>query len=83
MAAATFLVLLIIVVELYRPIIIGDAIDRYINGYYTPYESHPHSGWWKSGGQLRLWFSLPGFSLDCAKCVLPYPYPLPIKRHPI
>ncbi len=37
MAAATFLVLLIIVVELYRPIIIGDAIDRYINGYYTPY----------------------------------------------
>lgn len=37
MTAATFLVLLIIVVELYRPIIIGDAIDRYINGYYTPY----------------------------------------------
>ncbi len=37
MAAATALVLLIIVVELYRPIIIGDAIDDYINGYYTPY----------------------------------------------
>ncbi len=37
MAAATFLVLLIIVVELYRPIIIGDAIDDYINGYYQPY----------------------------------------------
>ncbi len=34
MAAATFLVLLIIVVELYRPIIIGDAIDLYINGAY-------------------------------------------------
>lgn len=37
MAAATFLVLLIIVAELYRPIIIGDAIDDYINGYYEPY----------------------------------------------
>lgn len=31
MTAATLLVLLIIVVELYRPIIIGDAIDNYIN----------------------------------------------------
>ncbi|HBA63442.1 MAG TPA: ABC transporter ATP-binding protein [Lachnospiraceae bacterium] len=38
MTAATLLVLLIIVVELYRPIIIGDAIDDYINGYYQPYE---------------------------------------------
>lgn len=37
MTAATTLVLFIIVVELYRPIIIGDAIDNYINGYYTPY----------------------------------------------
>lgn len=37
MATATLLVLFIIVVELYRPIIIGDAIDDYINGYYTPY----------------------------------------------
>lgn len=37
MAAATTLVLFIIVVELYRPIIIGDAIDNYINGYYSPY----------------------------------------------
>ncbi len=37
MFAATFLVLLIIVVELYRPIIIGDAIDKYITGYYQPY----------------------------------------------
>lgn len=37
MASATLLVLFIIVVELYRPIIIGDAIDDYINGYYTPY----------------------------------------------
>ena len=34
MAVATVLVLLIIVVELYRPIIIGDAIDLYINGAY-------------------------------------------------
>ena len=37
MLAATVLVLFIIVVELYRPIIIGDAIDNYINGYYQPY----------------------------------------------
>lgn len=37
MTAATVLVLLIIVVELYRPIIIGDAIDNFINGYYRPY----------------------------------------------
>ena len=37
MFAATLLVLLIIVVELYRPIIIGDAIDKYITGYYDPY----------------------------------------------
>ena len=31
MTAATVLVLFIIVVELYRPIVIGDAIDDYIN----------------------------------------------------
>ena len=37
MLAATVLVLFIIAVELYRPIIIGDAIDDYINGYYQPY----------------------------------------------
>lgn len=37
MTTATLLVLFIIVVELYRPIIIGDAIDNYINGYYEPY----------------------------------------------
>lgn len=37
MAAATILVLFIIIVELYRPIIIGNAIDDYINGYYSPY----------------------------------------------
>ena len=37
MFAATLLVLLIIVIELYRPIIIGDAIDKYITGYYQPY----------------------------------------------
>lgn len=34
MFAATVLVLFIVVVELYRPIIIGDAIDLYINGAY-------------------------------------------------
>lgn len=38
MVLATVLVLLIIGVELYRPIIIGDAIDDYINGYYHPYQ---------------------------------------------
>ncbi len=37
MTAATILVLFIIVVELYRPIIIGDAIDDHINGYYKPF----------------------------------------------
>lgn len=37
MAVVSVIVLLIIVVELYRPIIIGDAIDEYINGYYHPY----------------------------------------------
>ncbi len=35
MFSAAILVLLIIVVELYRPVIIGDAIDRYINGSYV------------------------------------------------
>lgn len=37
MTLATVLVLFIIAVELYRPIIIGNAIDQYINGYYYPY----------------------------------------------
>lgn len=37
MLAVSVIVLCIIVVELYRPIIIGDAIDDYINGYYHPY----------------------------------------------
>lgn len=37
MTTATILVLFIIVVELYRPIIIGNAIDDYINGYYYPF----------------------------------------------
>ena len=37
MTFATILVLFIIVVELYRPIVIGDAIDLYITGYYQPY----------------------------------------------
>ena len=35
MVTAAVLVLLIIVVELYRPVIIGDAIDKYINGSYV------------------------------------------------
>ena len=37
MTLATVLVLFIIAVELYHPIIIGNAIDQYINGYYHPY----------------------------------------------
>ncbi len=37
MALVLIVVLLVIVVELYRPIIVGDAIDDYINGYYHPY----------------------------------------------
>lgn len=37
MTSATVLVLFIIIIELYRPIIIGNAIDEYINGYYAPY----------------------------------------------
>ena len=37
MTLATVLVLFISAVELYRPIIIGNAIDQYINGYYHPY----------------------------------------------
>lgn len=37
MTLATVLVLFIIAVELYRPIIIGNAIDQYTNGYYHPY----------------------------------------------
>lgn len=38
MTAGTLLVLLIIVVELYRPIIIGNAIDSYINGYHQTFQ---------------------------------------------
>lgn len=37
MFIVSVMVLLITVVELYKPIIIGDAIDEYINGYYYPY----------------------------------------------
>lgn len=37
MMASTVLVLLIIVIDLYKPIIIGDAIDEYITGYSHPY----------------------------------------------
>ena len=37
MTMSLILTLMIIVLELYRPIIIGDAIDKYINSYYEPY----------------------------------------------
>lgn len=43
MTTATILVLFIIVVELYRPIIIGDTIDNYINGYGRPYAAAPET----------------------------------------
>ncbi len=33
----TLVVLLVIALELYKPLIIGDAIDKYINGYFRPY----------------------------------------------
>jgi ATP-binding cassette subfamily B multidrug efflux pump len=47
MTLATVLVLFIIAVELYRPIIIGNAIDQYINGYYHPYVEADVSGRYK------------------------------------
>ncbi len=37
MFVVSAMVLLITFIELYKPIIIGDAIDDYINGYYYPY----------------------------------------------
>ena len=37
MFIVSVMVLLITAVELYKPIIIGNAIDYYINGYYNPY----------------------------------------------
>lgn len=37
MLFVSVMVLLITAVELYKPIIIGNAIDYYINGYYNPY----------------------------------------------
>lgn len=37
MTAATVIVLFITALELYKPVIIGDAIDRYITGYFHPY----------------------------------------------
>ena len=38
MFIVSVMVLLITAVELYKPIIIGNAIDYYINGYYNPYD---------------------------------------------
>lgn len=37
MVFVSVVVLMITAVELYKPIIIGNAIDYYINGYYNPY----------------------------------------------
>lgn len=33
-----FLVFMVTVLELYKPILIGNAIDKYVNGYQFPYE---------------------------------------------
>lgn len=64
MAAATLLVLLIILVELFRPIVIGDAIDRYISGYQdmgsveTAFRGILHAAF------LYLFLLLSGFVLN-------------------
>ena len=41
MTLVTLLVVLITALELYKPLIIGDAIDSYIEGYGVPYETVP------------------------------------------
>ena len=68
MAAATLLVLCIIVVELYRPIIIGDAIDDYINGYQRPYvetwEGAPGSVPFRGLFLTREYEAIPGQRYD-------------------
>lgn len=63
MTAGTLLVLLIIVVELYRPIIIGDAIDDYINGYYHPYQT-ASSGTPEAVKYRGIWLSKTHASLE-------------------
>lgn len=79
MLLAAILVLLIIVVELYRPVIIGDAIDKYINGSYvqqmeagtlslTPEElavlrDESFAGIMRAAG-LYLFMLLSGFALN-------------------
>lgn len=67
MTVATLLVLFIIVVELYRPIIIGDAIDDYINGYYEPYTETvegapgavPYRGIYLTRSRRGVWRMVP------------------------
>lgn len=55
MAAATILVLFIIAVSLYRPIIIGDAIDQYINVSADKYPvSYRFNGLLKAAGLYLL-----------------------------
>lgn len=41
MLLVTVIILIITALELYKPIIIGNAIDRYINGYFYPYIEVP------------------------------------------
>ena len=65
---ATILVLFIIVVELYRPIIIGDAIDNYIThpvspDKWTTLRSPEFQGLLRAGG-LYLGMLLAGFVLN-------------------
>ncbi len=42
MLFATVLVIIIMLLDLYRPILIGDAIDNYIEAYNTPYYQLDH-----------------------------------------
>ena len=63
MTCATILVLFIIVVELYRPIIIGNAIDNYIMGSDPAHVNENFIGLLKSSGLYLLMLVL-GFVLN-------------------
>lgn len=62
MGLALFLVLLTIAVELWRPIVIGDAIDLYINNRDLPYDT-AMAGILKAAA-LYLFLLLFGFALN-------------------
>lgn len=64
MLLVTVLVLVITALELYKPIIIGDAIDEYIEGYATPYISVAE-GTKGAAPYKDLWLKkLPGKDLE-------------------